>query len=72
MRPHRVDVEHLVAPGTPNRPASDWGERGEPDVRGPLCALRGARRPMGHDDRGAFVRRHGLLAAARGDGVAPP
>lgn len=64
MRPHRVAIEHLTAPGTPNRPASDWGERGEPDGRGPRCALRG------HDDRGAFVRRRGLVAAARGDLVA--
>jgi hypothetical protein len=36
MRSHRVGIEHLTAPGTPNRPASDWGERGEPGVRGPL------------------------------------
>ncbi len=66
MRHHRVDVEHLVAPGTPNRPASDWGERGEPGVRGPRCVL------LGDDDRGAFVRRRGLVAAARGDRVATP
>jgi hypothetical protein len=43
MRPHRVDIEHLAAPGMPETPASDWGERSEPSVRGPLSALRGAR-----------------------------
>jgi hypothetical protein len=64
MRPHRVAIEHLTAPGTPNRPASDWGERGEPDGRGPRCDL------PGDGDQGAFLRRRGLVATPRGDRVA--
>jgi len=67
MRSDRIDIEHMTAPGTPNRPASDWGERGEPGVRGPRCALRGARCPGRH----RAPARVGAYPA-RGDRVAPP